>query len=347
LKKIILTLLIVFTSTSKTLTAAPFEVMVIDSAVDFTHEHLRKYKSDYGVYDVHMDKPLDETKRRLLRFFGEYLHATHVAGIIISHLNDNQENNCLINSAYFVKVGTKVDEQAFQKLELHLNTVKPRVANLSIAESYKLAIQHIIKTNEIEANDFPESILAAHDKIQEIFNRHMNLQNRQWMKLFSNFQDTLFVIAAGNDSRLLSTESYQTKLMPKTWSAYKEELLAGNIPGFKSFVAQIKLPNTITVGSFEGSELTLSNFSNYGNNVVDLLADGEDVNSTLPDGEWGLKSGTSMAAPQVTGLAASILELDLNLSVEQLKEEVFKQTLEAELFKPFSAYGRYFPNRTD
>lgn len=56
-------------STTTTLLAAPFEVTVIDSAVDFTHEHLAKYQSDYGVYDIHMNKPLDETKRRLLRFF--------------------------------------------------------------------------------------------------------------------------------------------------------------------------------------------------------------------------------------------------------------------------------------
>ena len=335
---------VIFISIINTLIAAPFEVTVIDSAVDFTHKHLAKYQSDYGVYDVHMDKPLDETKRRLLQFFGEYTHATHVAGIITSYLSDDNENNCFINSAYFVKVGTKVNQEAFDKLENYLNAVNPKIVNLSIAENYKLAIEHTISSHNIKASDDPESILTAHNEIQKIFNNHMSLQNKHWIELFSNFPNTLFVIAAGNDSRLLSSDPIQTQAAPKTWDEYKKQLLSGTIPGFKSFVAQIKLPNTITVGSFEGTKLTLSSFSNYGSSIVDILADGEDINSTLPDGKWGLNSGTSMAAPQITGLAASILESDLNLSVEQLKEEIFNRSQHADVFNSISKHGRYFQN---
>ena len=37
--------------------AISFEVTVIDSAVDFTHEYLKKNQSPYGVFDIHMNKP--------------------------------------------------------------------------------------------------------------------------------------------------------------------------------------------------------------------------------------------------------------------------------------------------
>ena len=335
---------LIFKSLITSSVAAPFEITVIDSAVDFTHEYLKKNQSPYGVFDVHMNKPLDETKRRLLSFFGEYTHATHVAGIIASHLSDGQINNALINSAYFIKVGTKVNEEAFNKLENYLNDVDPRIANLSIAEQYKFAIEHTIKEKNITAEDEPSSILSAHEKIMEIFNTHMSEQNQYWIELFNNFPNTLFVIAAGNDSRLLSSRIYQTEKLPKTWKSYKEKLLAGKIPGFKSLVAQINLPNTITVGSFEGSELTLSNFSNYGNQFVDILADGDKINSTLPDGKWGLNSGTSMAAPQVTGLAASILENQLNLSVKQLKKAIYRRAKKSTAFEDYSEDGRYLIN---
>ena len=339
---IIFTLLIrsIFTVTL----AAPFEITVIDSAIDFTHEYLKKHQSNYGVYDVHMDKPLDESKRKLLMFFGEYTHATHVAGIIASKLNDNQNNNGLINCAYFVKVGSKINEDAFHKLEKYLDKVNPKLANLSIAEQYKFAIEHTIKQHNISAEDTPSSILEAHSKIQNIFNTHMDEQNKIWISLFNNFPNTLFVIAAGNDSRLLSGKRYQTEMLPKTWESYKNKLMSGTIPGFKSLVAQINLPNTITVASYEGEQLSLSPFSNYGKEFVDILADGQDIKSTLPDNKWGNNSGTSMAAPQITGLAATILEQNLDLDIEELKKEIFNKAKTSNSFKDYSENGRYISN---
>lgn len=45
-----------------------------------------------------------------------------------------------------------------------------------------------------------------------------------------------------------------------------------------------------------------ASFSNYGNDVVDYAAPGVKILSTYKDGKYAIMSGTSMAAPHVTGL---------------------------------------------
>lgn len=45
-----------------------------------------------------------------------------------------------------------------------------------------------------------------------------------------------------------------------------------------------------------------ASFSNYGNDVVDFAAPGVKILSTYKDGKYAIMSGTSMAAPHVTGL---------------------------------------------
>ena len=55
-------------------------------------------------------------------------------------------------------------------------------------------------------------------------------------------------------------------------------------------------------GSYDKDD-TFANFSNYGGDV-DLIAPGKCIWSTLPDERYGYVSGTSMAAPHVTGAAA-------------------------------------------
>lgn len=52
------------------------------------------------------------------------------------------------------------------------------------------------------------------------------------------------------------------------------------------------------------SDGSLASYSNYGSTTVDIAAPGTAVYSTLPGGNYGTYSGTSMATPHVTGSAA-------------------------------------------
>jgi subtilisin family serine protease len=75
-------------------------------------------------------------------------------------------------------------------------------------------------------------------------------------------------------------------------------------------------PNIIAVGSVNINGYR-SDFSNFGASL-DVVAPGENILSTLPNNSTGLKSGTSMATPHVSGLAALILSVNPNLTVQQV-----------------------------
>lgn len=72
------------------------------------------------------------------------------------------------------------------------------------------------------------------------------------------------------------------------------------------------------------SGLTASGFSNYGS-TTDLAAPGESIESTIPGGGYGTKSGTSMAAPHVCGSIALVKSVRPDLSADAI-EALLKAT---------------------
>ncbi|MBS2970724.1 S8 family serine peptidase [Metabacillus sp. KIGAM252] len=81
-------------------------------------------------------------------------------------------------------------------------------------------------------------------------------------------------------------------------------------------------PNVISVSSTT-SYNTLSSFSNYGT-TIDIAAPGSLIYSTLPGNDFGKMSGTSMAAPVVSGAAALIWSADPSLTNEQVARRLYE-----------------------
>jgi subtilisin family serine protease len=80
--------------------------------------------------------------------------------------------------------------------------------------------------------------------------------------------------------------------------------------------------NWIEVGasSWEGADKIAAPFSNWGTGQVDVFAPGAQILSTIPGGGYERNSGTSMAAPVVSGVAALLMSYFPSLTAPQVKQ---------------------------
>jgi subtilisin family serine protease len=109
----------------------------------------------------------------------------------------------------------------------------------------------------------------------------------------------LFVTAAGNGGQ--DSVGDNTDIAPHYPSSYD-------------------LGNIIAVAATDNQD-RLAGFSNYGLLSVDLGAPGVDIASTMLSGYYW-SSGTSMAAPHVTGVAALISDLHPELTLTEIKDRI-------------------------
>ncbi len=80
--------------------------------------------------------------------------------------------------------------------------------------------------------------------------------------------------------------------------------------------------NVITVGAINKSygENVIANFSNFGKINVDVFAPGEEIYATVPNNKYKYLQGTSMASPNVAGVAALIRSYYPKLKASQVKQ---------------------------
>lgn len=84
------------------------------------------------------------------------------------------------------------------------------------------------------------------------------------------------------------------------------------------FPTNAEFANTISVAASDSSDKKAS-FSNYGLATVHVAAPGVDIVSTLPKNKYGKLSGTSMATPLVSGIAAFLKAQDSSLTGAQIR----------------------------
>ncbi|HEY5086346.1 MAG TPA: S8 family serine peptidase, partial [Gemmatimonadaceae bacterium] len=118
---------------------------------------------------------------------------------------------------------------------------------------------------------------------------------------YADAHGVLMVVAAGNDGASLDT--------------------ASNFPT-PYYNGGGRATNWIEVGasSWRGGDTVAVAFSNYSHTKVDVFAPGEDILSSVQGGGYERLSGTSMAAPVVSGLAALIMSHYPNLTVGQVRQ---------------------------
>ncbi|MFE2323175.1 S8 family serine peptidase [Streptomyces sp. NPDC059385] len=85
-----------------------------------------------------------------------------------------------------------------------------------------------------------------------------------------------------------------------------------------------ELPGVVTVAA-NGTGTTKASFSNFGQGVIDVSAPGSNVYSTAPGGTYATMSGTSMASPHVTGVAALIASTNPGITPAQIRDKLAAQ----------------------
>ena len=83
------------------------------------------------------------------------------------------------------------------------------------------------------------------------------------------------------------------------------------------------LPNFVRVAATDHND-ALASFSNYAKLTVELGAPGVKTLSTVPGGGYGVKSGTSMATPHVTGAAGLIASFYPDITNAELKQRLME-----------------------
>ncbi len=155
------------------------------------------------------------------------------------------------------------------------------------------------------------------------------------------------VINGSWGSALSAEETFRADLQAIRAVGIVPVFAAGNDgPNALSIHNPASYPEAIAVGATDDLD-QVATFSSrgpspWGEVKPEVAAPGVQIRSSLPGGTYGLKSGTSMAAPHVAGLVALMLQADASLTVDEVEAIITSsaEPLEAEVPNDSSGWGR-------
>ena len=198
-----------------------------------------------------------------------------------------------------------------------------------VANTVKTMTVRIVPDGDEHDKDVALGIRYAVDNGAKIINTSFGKRfspNKEWVFdaiEYAAKKDVLIVNAAGNDGKDIDIrETY-----PNDSKDLKTEFA----------------DNVITIGasSLYYNEELVASFSNYGKINVDIFAPGVDIYSTVPKNEYEPLSGTSMAAPSTSGVAALIRAYYPALTAKQVKYILMNSgvKIDFKVIKPGSQTG--------
>ena len=267
----------------------PVFVGLIDGGFDDNHEDLGFLRTFYNAavknHGTHVAGTMAATSNNQEGICGVYPYGDgNLYGVATSGIYKYSENGWHIETSMFLKIAYS---------ELILRNVK--VINSSLGFNYK---DWPLKNTGTEWNDQVHYLESNAYILGDFLNR-----------LLEKGYDYVLINSAGNDSDRKNNIIYDSK-----YNSWTTVISRDNYPEVYDRI--------IVVGSVD-SNFNISNFSDGGDRV-DIYAPGETIFSTLPGNKYGNKgwSGTSMAAPHVSGVAAMVWSLNNDFTGSQVKEIV-------------------------
>jgi subtilisin family serine protease len=265
-------------------------VGVLDTGIDDLHEDLKanfdaanSASCAYGKLDTRAGAWRDIDT-----------HGTHVAGTIAAAKNGRG----VVGVAPGVKIAAvRVAEPSSQKFFFAENTICAMV----FAGDHGFAVTNNSYYTDPWLFNCPDN--ADQDAILEGVKRAV---------AYAEGKGVLNVAAAGNENYNLANKTRDTT-SPNDSTAVQRNITNACLS------VPTELPGIVTVASITSTN-GKSSFSNYGTDKISVAAPGDAVYSTVPGGGYGSKSGTSMASPHVTGVAALLKSVNPAATPAQLRQ---------------------------
>ncbi|MBS0320986.1 MAG: S8 family serine peptidase [Proteobacteria bacterium] len=222
-----------------------------------------------------------------ISMMGNYLHGTHVAGIALK--GDPYAKLVVAR----IEFGYTLLPDPCPSDELAARDAAASQAYVDFLKANKVRVVNMSWGGDVQGYEHDLEVCGigkTPDERKALARKYYDMSKNALTKAFASAPEILFVAAGGNEN----SDATFTESIP----------------------ASIALPNLITVGAVDqaGDE---ASFTSYGPTVV-VHANGYQVESVIPGGEKLAESGTSMAAPQVTNLAAKILAVNPTLTPPQV-----------------------------
>ena len=196
-----------------------------------------------------------------------------------------------------------------------------------VADNVKIMAIRAVPNGDERDKDIANAIRYAVDNGAQIINMSFGKSYSPYKSVvdkavkYAEKNDVLLIHAAGNSSKDIDVKD--------------------NFPS-QTYESGKDARNWLEIGalSWKNGKESVATFSNYGKNSVDVFAPGVDIYSTAPKQAYESASGTSMAAPVTSGVAAILKSYFPSLTSKQVRDIVIQSSVKHSKLKVLKPGGK-------